>query len=154
MLSLQFQVCLVHLVRELSAEDSFFLLNTPEMAQCGEFSGSNPVFFSTTKQLFTFVDNINKVSMCCTPGCHGKLKHVSRKLVCWGIEMHFDCSGCDRRCVTYPASALHEQSQQPTLSLSLQVACIAAGLSYVQYQQLFGSGVGLKCVSPKVFYQS
>ena len=63
------------------AEDSPFLLNTPEMAQCGEFSGSNAVFFSTTKQLFTFIDNINKVSMCSTPGCHGKLKHISTKPV-------------------------------------------------------------------------
>ena len=27
------------------AEDSPFLLNTPKMAQCGEFSGSNAVFF-------------------------------------------------------------------------------------------------------------
>ena len=115
------------------AEDSPFLLNTPEMAQCGEFSGSNAVFL---RQLFTFVDNINKVSVCSTPGCHGKLKHISTKLVGLGgdIEVHFDCSGCDRRRLTYPASALHEQSRQPTLSLSLQVACIAAAVNYAQYK--------------------
>lgn len=65
---------------ELSVEDSPFLLTTPEMLQCGEFSGSNAAFFSTTKQMFTVIDNINKVSVCSTPGCHGTLKHVSTTL--------------------------------------------------------------------------
>ena len=49
--------------------------------------------------------------------------------------MLFHCSGCDRRCVTYPASACHDQMRQHILSLSLQVACTVAGLSYAQYKR-------------------
>ena len=38
---------------ESNAKDLSFVLNTPEAADSGELYGSNAVFFSTTKQLFT-----------------------------------------------------------------------------------------------------
>ena len=137
-------------------KDSSFLLNTPEAARSGELFGSNAVFFSTTEQLFSLIDSINEQSVCSTPGCGGVLKHISMTLVGLGgdIEVQVDCSGCDRRRVTYPASASHEQMKQHTLSLSLQVACIAAGLSYAQYEQVFGSGLGVKCVTSKTFFRT
>ena len=94
--------------------------------------------------------------VCSTPGCNGKLKHISTTLVGFGgaIEVHFDGSGCDRRHVTYSASAWHDLMKQHTLSLSLQVACIAAGLSYAQYKRMFGGGLGVKCVTSKTFLRT
>lgn len=63
---------------ELSAEDFPFLLDTPEMMQSGEYTGSIAVFLSNTKQLFTLT---NEVSVCSTTGCHGAVEHIFTTLV-------------------------------------------------------------------------
>lgn len=121
-----------------SAHDDTFVLDTPEASRSGEFCGGNGVFLATTRQVFGLIESVNEYSRCSTAGCNGKLKHVSTKVVGLGgdAEMAFHCTGCVRREVTYPASVVHEESQQPSLSLSLQVACICAGLSYAQYKRL------------------
>ena len=144
--------CSVVSTPQSSAHDSTFVLDTPEATTSGEFYGGNGVFLATTKQVYILIEH----SWCSTPGCNGTLKRVSTKLVGLGgdAEMVFHCTGCVQHKVTYSASVVHENSGQPSLSLSLQVACICAGLSYAQYKRLFGAGLGTRCVSSRTFYKT
>ena len=137
--------------------DPEFVLETPERRGFAEFpGGSNGAFVGQTSQLQAFIDQINATSMCASDGCNGLLAPVSITLTGLGgsVEVQYDCTGCTQRRVSFSSSAHHEASKQTVLGLTLQVAFIAAGSNYAQYQKVLGHALGMFAVSPWQFYET
>ena len=143
--------------QKLCKLDSEFVLDTLNRRGQAEIPGvSNCAFMGQTSQLQAFVDQINKTSKCATPGCNGILKPVTIDLVGLGgaVEIQYSCTGCVDRHVQFDSSTFHEASQQTVLSLTLQVAFVAAGCRYSQYKKVLAHSLGMYAVRPERFYET
>ena len=77
-------------------------------------------------------------TLCCgTLGCTGLLKPTHVKLTGLGgtVDIDYDCTDSLERQLTFSSSALCEASGI-NVRLALQVAFIAAGSSYAQYEKV------------------
>ena len=131
------------------------MLETPDRKLLAEFPvTSNGAFVGQTFQVQAFVDQVNATSSCATLGCTGLLKPTSVKLKGLGgaVDIDYDCTGCAERRLTFNSSALCEASGQNVVRLALQVAFIAAGCSYAQYEKVLAHTLGMPVVSAHQFY--
>lgn len=69
------------------------------------------------------------------------------------VNIKFACSGCKKRKVTYHTST-NDLTGIPNLSLSLRVACIAAGCQYATYDKIFKHYLGMHTVNFNQFYHT
>ena len=72
---------------------------------------------------------MNCTSKCSTQGCSGHLKVVQVKAM-GVVEVSFQCSGCVAHSLTFSTSVVGEISEQPLLSIALQVAFVCAGCTH------------------------
>ena len=119
-------------------------------------TGNDTPFMSTTSDLFRFVNAINSTSCCMvSKDCKGQLEPVRVALEKKGgtAKIEFACSKCCKRKVTFHTSS-NNLTGIPNLSLSLRVACIAAGCQYATYEKIFMRYLGMHVVNQKQFYQT
>ena len=113
-------------------------------------------FVGDTSHIRSFVNQVNCTSKCSTPGCSGHLKVVQVKAMGLGgaVEVSFQCSGCVARSLTFSTSVVGEISEQPLLSIALQVAFVCAGCTHAHYTKVLGKALGMCSVDEKDFYKT
>ena len=102
------------------------------------------ILFTTTSDIFKFVNQINSASLCSTNQCKGQLVVDGIWLQGKGgsAKIDFKCSGCNKRKVTFNSSINSNAHGIPDLSLALRVASIAAGCRFATYDKLFHRYLG------------
>ena len=113
-------------------------------------------FIGDSSHIQDFVDQVNCTSKCSSPGCNGQLAVVCKKAQGLGgvIEVAYQCNGCLARSLTFRTSVVGEVSQQPLLSVAIQVAFICGGSTYAHYHKVLGKALGMCTVDEKGFYKT
>ena len=113
-------------------------------------------FVGDTSHIQKFVDQVNYTSRCSSPGCSGQLRIFRKKAQGLGgaIEVTYQCSGCEARSLTFSTVVVGEISEQPLLSISLQVAFICAGCTHANYTKVLEKALGMCTVNEKEFYHT
>ena len=113
-------------------------------------------FIGDSSHIQDFVDQVNCTSKCSSPGCSGQLAVVCKKAQGLGgaIEVAYQCNGCLARSLTFRTSVVGEVSQQPLLSVAIQVAFICGGSTYAHYHKVLGKALGMCTVDEKGFYKT
>ena len=70
------------------------------------------------------------------------------------IEVTYQCSGCEARSLTFSTVVVGEISEQPLLSIALQVAFICAGCTHAHYTKVLEKALGMCTVNEKEFYHT
>ena len=110
-------------------------------------------FVGDTSHIQKFVDQVNCTNKCSSPGCTGQLTIAHKKAQGLGgtVEVAYKCSGCVTHSLTFNTSVVGEVSQQPQLSVALQVAFVCAGCTYAHYDKILEKALGMCTVDEKIF---
>jgi len=116
----------------------------------------NSVFLCQITQLQAFIDQVNATSLCYTPHCTGKLIPVNIKHVGLGgsVMVKFSCTGCTERILNLTSLTDIAFSRCMVCSLALQVAFIAGGCMYSQYNKILKQHLGMSVVNATTFYET
>ena len=123
----------------------------PEELDC--VSG-DAIFMGQVCAIDDMIEQINLQSRCkATFNCKGIYQRfaITRSSLGGAVEMEYRCSLCKKRGFTFTSSSKHVFLASTVVGVALQVAFIAAGLTYRKYQLAIAAGLGLKAVSNKAF---
>ena len=115
---------------------------------------SDAIFLGQVSSFDDLIEQINTQLRCkATFNCQGKNQRAGITRVGLGgaIEIVYRCSKCTKRTLTFKSSENHNSLTDTIIGVALQVAFIAAGLTYRKYQLVMAAGLGLNVVSNKVF---
>ena len=114
----------------------------------------NGVGFVKLSQIGVFVDSINKIRGCKTPGCDGNLVPVAVKSIGLGGGLSV-CFGC-RELALFETFTKYENepAYNNDISVSVQVAFILAGSTHTTYCKTLQNALGMKTVNANVFYET
>ena len=114
------------------------------------------IFVVTLKQLNVFVETINSVRCCVTPGCNGILVPVSLQSKGLGgtVNISYVCNGCGISKVFFEGSLKNESLNTTEVGASIQVAFIISGCLYATYCKVLKLSLGLDTVSFSTFYST
>ena len=119
-----------------------------------EIVSGDAIFIGQVCAIDDIIKQINLQSRCkATFNCKGIYQRVSitRSRLGGAIEMEYRCSRCKKRGFSFRSSPDHVDLPSTVVAVALQVAFIAAGLTYRKYQLALAAGLGLKVVSNKSF---
>ena len=104
-------------------------------------------------QLDQFVQQINAVRGCNTPGCNGILCPTSLKSKGLGgaVSVFYVCNGCALKSVHFESSPKYEVFDTTEIGVSVQVAFIIAGCTHSTYYQVLQQGLGMDAMQPSTF---
>ena len=113
---------------------------------------SDKLGFIVTTQLEIFINNINAIRGCKTPGCDGKLvnSHVRSNGLGGALVVTFACNGCGK-CVLFQTSATCEGINTSEIGIALQVAFIVAGFTHSTYFKVMKHALGIDVFSMETF---
>ena len=102
-----------------------------------------------------YINTVNKIRSCTTPGCKGNLAPVAVK--CRGIggaiTVRYSCDGCNLKDARFEAHSKCETmlAGSNTISVSLQVVFIIAGNTHVTICKTLCHSLGIDTVSGPTF---
>ena len=135
------------------APDCEFLPTPVRRKVLAEDPATATAFIGDTSHLQEFVDQVNCTTKCSSPGCSGQVAIVAQGLG-GTFEVTFKCSGCVARSLTFSTAVVGEISQQPLLSVALQVAFVCAGSTYAHYTKVLEKALGMCTVDDNEFYKT
>ena len=114
------------------------------------------IFVVSLKQLSVFVETINSVRCCVTPGCNGILVPVSLQSKGLGgtVNISYVCNGCGISKVFFEGSLKNESLNTTEVGASIQVAFIISGCLYATYCKVLKLSLGLDSVCFSTFYST
>ena len=142
---------------EISNLDDSLYIPTPERR--GMIQGKpspiglpNSLCFFSLPQLGKFLDGINKIKSCNTPGCRGDLAPTCVKSKGLGgcISVSICCTGCRMQGVMLD-TRIEPESGTNVVSMCVQVAFIVAGCTHAVYYKILKNALGIDGVSEPVF---
>lgn len=68
------------------------------------------------------------------------------------INIHFQCSGCELRSVSFQGSSLVEGSKRTVVGLALGVAFFLTGHGFANFERTLKQCLGISCISKNRFY--
>ena len=106
------------------------------------------------KQLNVFVEAINSIRCCVTPGCNGILVPVSLQSKGLGgtVNISYVCNGCGISKVLFEGSLKSESLNTTEVGASIQVAFIISGCMHAMYYKALKLSLGLDAVTFNTFY--
>ena len=114
----------------------------------------NVLGFIELPQLGKFLEVVNKIRSCTTPGCKGHLAPVGVKCqgLGGGLAVSYSCDGCALKGAMFEThSANHQLGNTNALSMCVQVAFIIAGSTHARYYKTLKHALGIQAVSAHVF---
>ena len=109
-------------------------------------------------QIGVFVDSINNIRGCKTPGCDGNLVPVAVKSTGMGggLSVCFGCDGCKVKLALFESFTRYENepAYNNDISVSVQVAFILAGSTHTTYCKTLQNALGMKTVNANMFYET
>ena len=112
------------------------------------------VFMVSFEQLNLFVETINSVRCCVTPGCKGILVPLSLQSKGLGgtVNVSYVCNGCGISQVFFEGSLKSKSLNTTEVGASIQVAFIISGCLYATYCKVLKLSLGLDTVDFSAFY--
>ena len=100
-----------------------------------------------------FVDVVNKIRSCTTPGCKGNLAPVGVKCLGLGggLAVSYSCDGCALKGAVFQTMCTNLAVQVHTVSMYVQVAFIIAGSTHAVYYKTLKLALGIEAASAPVF---
>ena len=102
-----------------------------------------------------YINTVNKIRSCTTPGCKGNLAPVAVKCRGLGgaITVRYSCDGCNLKDARFEAHSKCETmlAGSNTISVSLQVVFIIAGNTHVTICKTLCHSLGIDTVSGPTF---
>ena len=115
----------------------------------------NEMFFGELSQLQKFVDTLNKIRGCKTPGCKGDLVPVwvTTRGLGGCVSVNYLCNGCASNPAEFESGVkLHDGGRTKNrISKCLQVAFITAGQTHAVYQKTLKHALGIRTVDRSTF---
>ena len=138
--------------------DSLLYVPTPERSseKLNPIDIPEKIFVVSLKQLNVFVEAINSVRCCVTPGCNGILVPVSLQSKGLGgtVNISYVCNGCGISKVFFEGSLKNESLNTTEVGASIQVAFIISGCLYATYCKVLKLSLGLDTVCFSTFYST
>ncbi len=109
----------------------------------------NSVCFTKLSQLDQFVQQMNKIRRCNTPGCVGDLVPLSIKVKGLGgaVSIAYACSGCGVQAALFEASPRYELDNTTEIGVAVQVAFVISGCMHSTYQHVLKYALSIDAVS-------
>ena len=115
----------------------------------------NVLGFIELPQLGKFLDVVNKIRSCTTPGCKGNLAPVGVKCrgLGGGLAVSYSCDGCALKGAVLETQSnyVHQLGSTNTVSMCVQVAFIIAGSTHAVYYKTLKHALGIEAVSAPSF---
>ena len=138
--------------------DSLLYVPTPERSseKLNPIVIPEKIFVVSLKQLNVFVEAINSVRCCVTPGCNGILVPVSLQSKGLGgtVNISYVCNGCGISKVFFEGSLKNKSLNTTEVGASTQVAFIISGCLYATYCKVLKLSLGLDTVCFSTFYST
>ena len=136
-----------------SLNDSLYM-PTPQCAlkaNLGSVAMPHKLCFVDLVQVDQFVQQMNKIRSCNTPGCMGSLVPVSVRYSGLGgaVSMSYGCDGCASKWAVLGSSMGRQSSTE--ISMAIQVAFIVAGCTHATYCKVLQHALGMQAVSEATF---
>ena len=137
---------------ESHASDSLYEPTPVRLNKARPIELPNKLGFIALPQLEQFVEMLNGVRGCKTPGCKGKLvpTYVNSQGLGGSLSVTFCCDGCSMNPVVFDTCMLEEQDGN-TISRAVQVAFIVAGSTHAVYYKTLKHALGINAVSMVTF---
>ena len=118
---------------------------------CVEVPIPDKMCFLELKQLESFVELVNSVRRCVTPGCSGALVPSAVKSIGLGgaISITFSCNRCLMHHIPFESSVKCGGTTE--VAVAVQVAFLVAGCTHYTYYKALKLALGIDAVSPGVF---
>jgi hypothetical protein len=115
----------------------------------------NKLGYIALPQFGNFLDMMNKVRRCTTPGCNGDMVPltVKAKGLGGGLSVTCCCSGCADKYAVFETSPerVEELGNSTVIGMCVQVAFIIAGNTYAGYYKLLKNALGIEAVDGHTF---
>ena len=101
-------------------------------------------------QFDKFIQQVNEIRCCTTPGCKGALTPVYVKSVGLGgsVSISCTCNGCGNQGAIFETSSKYELGSATEISVAIQVAFIVAGCTHTTYYKVLKHVLGIEAVGP------
>ena len=133
-----------------SADDSVHLPTLPPPIRHTLKSVSIPqkICFMDLAQLDKFIEQLNRIRSCVTPGCMGELTPVKVSSVGLGgaVSIKYNCNGCAHQEALFETSSKYELHNTSDISVAVQVAFIVAGCTHTTYYKTLKHALGIDAV--------
>ena len=133
-----------------SADDSVHLPTPPPLIRRTIKAVSIPqkVCFMDLAQLDKFIEQLNHIRSCVTPGCMGELIPVKVSSVGLGgaVSIKYNCNGCANHEALFETSSKYELHNTSDISVAVQVAFIVAGCTHTTYYKTLKHALGIDAV--------
>ena len=112
------------------------------------------ICFMDLTSLDNFIEQLNQIRKCTTPGCDGKIVPMSIESIGLGgaINIRYTCSGCVMKYAQLEASSKYDGVGSMTeIGMAVQVAFIIAGCTHTTYFKTLKGALGIDAVCPQIF---
>ena len=144
------------------ASDGSLYIPTPERTSASRIMGNvspialpNEVGFIELPQLSRFLNTMNTIRRCTTPGCKGNVVPIAVKSrgLGGGISVSCVCDGCAVKGAVFETHSKHMNQLGNTnnISMCVQVAFIVAGCTHAMYYKTLKHALGIQAVSAPLF---
>ena len=145
---------------EVSNPDDSLFIPTPERRGMAQGKPSpidlpNKLCFIPLPQLGKFLDAINEMRSCNTPGCRGDLAPISVKSqgLGGGVSVSVCCTGCGIKGTMFETH-VNGPGNTNVVSKCVQVAFIVAGCTHAVYYKILKNALVIDAISEPVFMDS
>ena len=107
------------------------------------------VCFMDLNQLDKFIEQVNQIHCCATPGCKGALSPISLGLG-GAVSVTYACNGCASQ---FETSSKYELGTTTEIGIATQVAFIyiIAGCTHLTYYKVLKHALGIEAVTSQTF---
>lgn len=111
------------------------------------------ICFTNLTQLDEFVQKMNTIRRCNTPGSPGRLVavQIDSKGQGGAISVRYCCNGCASKAAVFEASPKCALSDKAEIGLAVQVAFVVGGCMHSTYQCILKQALGMDAVSSTTF---
>ena len=104
-------------------------------------------------QLDKFMEQVNSIRSCITPGCNGKLipVHVRSTGLGGALSISYTCSGCAGHSALFNTSSKYDLSNNNEISVAVQVPFIVAGCTHATYYKNLKHALGIDALHVSAF---
>ena len=117
---------------------------------------SSNVCFMDLNQLDKFINQVNQIRCCATPGCKGALRPINVRSVGLGgaVSSSYTCSGCASQWALFETSSKYELGSTTEIGIAAQVAFIIAGCTHITYYKVLKNMLGIEAVTLRSFHST
>lgn len=142
---------------DVSANDSLFIPSPRKSVKYNLSDVSVPkrICFVDLSSFDQFIQQMNRIRRCVTPGCNGRLVPIDITSIGLGgaISVKYTCSGCVEQHAHFEASCKYdiEYGSMSEIGMAVQVAFIVAGCTHATYYRALKLALGIDAVSAPTF---